>query len=146
MVTVLRNWWLARIERVRAWQTRSRRGDLAVVAAPRAVRPDTRASLVLLNWQRPRNTRQILDRYVTFPAIDDVIVWNNNGSTPFEYLHPKVRCINSDEFGLNTRWLACLLARHPCVVVHDDDLICDEPTITGLIGYHAADSDRTYTL
>ena len=145
-VTVLVNWGLARYERTRAALAGRHERPASAFASPTSRAAGNVASLVVLNWQRPENVRQILDRYVSFDGLDDIIVWNNNGNTPFVYLHPKVRCINSDEFGLNTRWLGSLLARHSCVIVHDDDLICDEATIDRLIAYHRADPDRTYTL
>jgi hypothetical protein len=88
----------------------SRRGQAppanAAVSAPAAA-ASNRSSLVILNWQRPDNVRQILDRYTGYGVVDDILVWNNNHDQPFHYAHPKVRCINSDEFGLNTRWLGC---------------------------------------
>ena len=144
--TLVVNWGLARYERARARVVPgSERPALPDVPSESGDAP-TLASLVVLNWQRPDNVRRILDRYVTFDGLDDIIVWNNNGSTPFRYAHSKVRCINSDEFGLNTRWLGCLLARQLCVIVHDDDLICNRATIDGLIAHHRADPDRTYTL
>ena len=159
MITVLVNWGLARYERTRAWIARHRQAASDAAAAP-TVKPARGAfhasvagesspqvaSLVILNWERPANVRRILNTYVAFDAIDDVVVWNNNGAEFFEYSHPKVRCINSTEFGLNTRWLGCLLARHACVIVHDDDLLCDEATVGRLIAAHYADPQRTYSL
>jgi hypothetical protein len=143
------NWALSRLERADAWLSGTRRAPVTFpVSAPLAVAPAAShvASLVILNWQRPANVRQILDRYVTFAALDDILVWNNNSAEPFHYAHAKVRCVNSDELGLNTRWLGCLAARHACVIVHDDDLVCDEATIDSLVEHHYRDSARTYTL
>lgn len=144
--TTVFNWGLSRQERTRAWFDRRRASSTLAAEAPAAAADLPPASLVLLNWKRPENVRQILDRYVGFVVLDDLIVWNNHAVTPFQYEHPKVRCINSDEFGLNTRWAACLIARHTCVIVHDDDLICDEPTLEGLVRHHVRDPDRTFTL
>ena len=145
LFTTVLNWGLGRQERTRAWLARLRdpvRGPTG--PPPAGARP--MASLVVLNWKRPDNVRRILDRYVTCPAIDDLIVWNNNPEASFAYAHRNVRCINSDEFGLNTRWAACLLAKHACVLVHDDDLVCDLATIGRLVEYHRRAPDRAYTL
>jgi len=145
LTTIVINWALARLERTQAWLGRqSEHPSVPPVASDRG--SAARASLVILNWRRPDNVRTLLDRYVTFGSVDDIIVWNNNGAVPFAYPHAKVRCINSDEFGLTTRWLACLAARHDCVIVHDDDLICDQATIDALIAQHHADPIPTYTL
>ncbi|MGH7305080.1 MAG: hypothetical protein ACRELZ_17490 [Candidatus Rokuibacteriota bacterium] len=102
--------------------------------------------MVILNWRRPENVRRILDAYTRYRQLDDLIVWNNNPDRLFTYDHPKVRCINSPDCGLNTRWLASLLAVHDCIIVNDDDVICAETTIDDLIEYHQRDPDRSYTL
>jgi hypothetical protein len=104
------------------------------------------ASVVILNWRRPRNVHTILDAYVAHSRIDDIIVWNDNPEAHFAYAHPKVRCINSYDFGLNSRWLGCLAARHDCVILNDDDILCDEQTLTDFIECHRRDPDRPYTL
>lgn len=147
VTTTIINWALSRLERTHAWLSRRGQTPLANAAATApATAALNRSSLVILNWQRPDNVRQILDRYTGYGVVDDILVWNNNHDQPFHYTHPKVRCINSDEFGLNTRWLGCLLARHACVIVHDDDLVCDEATIAGLVAFHYREPDRNYTL
>jgi hypothetical protein len=104
------------------------------------------ATVVILNWQRPANVRVILDSYVAYRRVSQIIVWNNNDGETFTYYHPKVRLILSAELGLNTRWAAALLAENDCVIVADDDLIADESTIEGLIENYRHDPDRAYTL
>ncbi|MDE2447592.1 MAG: hypothetical protein KGO22_01380, partial [Gammaproteobacteria bacterium] len=107
---------------------------------------DPVATVVILNWQRPANVRAILDCYVAYRRVSQIIVWNNNGGQTFTYDHPKVRVIHSAELGLNTRWAAALLAENDCVIVADDDLIADEAAIEGLIENNRHDPDRAYTL
>src|SRR5260370_40877101 len=87
------------------------------------------ATVVILNWQRPANVRVILDSYVAYRRVSQIIVWNNNDGETFTYYHPKVRLILSAELGLNTRWAAALLAKNDCGIVADDDLIARETTI-----------------
>jgi hypothetical protein len=104
------------------------------------------ATVVILNWQRPANVRAIVDCYVGYRRVAEIMVWNNNGDQTFAYDHPKVRVIQSAELGLNTRWAAALLAEYRCVIVADDDLIADEDTIEALIESYRHDPDRAYTL
>jgi hypothetical protein len=103
-------------------------------------------TVVILNWQRPANVRAILDCYVAYRRVAEIIVWNNNGGQTFTYDHPRVRLIHSAELGLNTRWTAALLAENDCVIVADDDLIADEATIDWLIESYRQDPSRAYTL
>jgi Glycosyl transferase family 64 domain len=107
---------------------------------------ETVATVVILNWQRPANVRAILDCYVAYRRVSQIIVWNNNDGQTFTYDHPKVRVIHSADLGLNTRWAAALLAQNDCVIVADDDLIADEATIETLIESYRRDPDRAYTL
>jgi Glycosyl transferase family 64 domain len=104
------------------------------------------ATVIILNWRRWANVRAILDAYTRYRHIAEIIVWNNNPDLRFNYSHPKVRSVNSDELGLSTRWAAALLASHGCIIVADDDLIADENTIDRLIDWWRLDSDRVYTL
>jgi hypothetical protein len=141
-VIVVVNFLIARIERLL--------GTLAGRRTPAPPAPGPAApglaTMVILCWKRHANVRRIVRAYAEYARIGEVIVWNNNGAQPFLFAHPKVRCINSDEFGLNTRWAALLLARHACVMVADDDLLCDEETINRFIDAHERDADRTYAL
>jgi len=142
MVGVL-NFLIARTERFVAAVTRSRRTGAAVTPMAQSY---GLATVVMLCWRRHANVRQIAETYAAFPRVGDIIIWNNNAAEPFFLAHPKVRCINSDELGLNARWAALLFARHSCVIVADDDLVCDEETINRFIDAHHSDPDRTYAL
>src|SRR5260370_682744 len=143
----LTNAWLTVWEQARGRrQRRARypRNGEAGVSGRVGVEPV--ATVVILNWQRPANVRAILDCYVAYRQVAEIIVWNNNSGQTFAYDHPKVRVIHSAELGLNTRWAAALLAGCGCVIVADDDLISDEATIEGLIESYRHDPDRAYTL
>src|SRR5260370_19976364 len=126
----LTNAWLTVWEQARGRrQRRARypRNGEAGVSGRVGVEPV--ATVVILNWQRPANVRAILDCYVAYRQVAEIIVWNNNGGRTFTYYHPKVRLILSAELGLNTRWAAALLAENDFVIVADDDLITHESTI-----------------
>eukprot|EP00959_Pyramimonas_sp_CCMP1952_P438819 9186932-Pyramimonas_sp.AAC.2 len=49
------------------------------------------ASVVVMNWKRVANVRQILDALVTYRAVKEIILWHCNRETIFFYDHPKVR-------------------------------------------------------
>jgi hypothetical protein len=136
------NFLIGKTEQLLAATLRSRRTPASTAPKP----PAGRATLVILCWKRHANVRQIVGAYAEYARIGEIIVWNNNAARPFLFAHPKVRCINSDEFGLNTRWAALLLARHACVIVADDDLLCGEETINHFIDAHENDPNRTYAL
>jgi hypothetical protein len=146
-LVTLANAWLTVWEQARGRRQRpvllARNGD-AGVSGRAGVEPA--ATVVILNWQRPANVRAILDTYVAYGRVSQIIVWSNNDGETFTYYHPKVRLILSAELGLNTRWAAALLAENDCVIVADDDLIADESTIEGLIENYRHDPDRAYTL
>jgi Glycosyl transferase family 64 domain len=146
-LVTLANAWLTVWEQARGRRQRpvllARNGD-AGVSGRAGVEPA--ATVVILNWQRPANVRAILDTYVAYRRVSQIIVWSNNDGETFTYYHPKVRLILSAELGLNTRWAAALLAENDCVIVADDDLIADESTIEGLIENYRHDPDRAYTL
>lgn len=142
MVGVL-NFIIARMERLVAVMTRTR---LAEPDRHPASQTAGLATVVMLSWKRQANVRRIADAYATYARIAEIIIWNNNGGEPLLLAHPKVRCVNSDELGLNTRWAALLFARQRSVIVADDDLLCDEQTINDLIDAHTRDPDRTYAL
>jgi hypothetical protein len=146
-LVTLTNAWLTVWEQARGRRQRPaglvRNGE-AGVSGRADVEPV--ATVVILNWRRPANVRAILDCYVAYRQVAEIIVWNNNGGQTFTYDHPKVRVIHSAELGLNTRWAAALLAGCGCVIVADDDLITDEAMIEGLIESYRHDPDRAYTL
>lgn len=146
-LVTLANAWLTVWEQARGRRQRpvrlARNGDAGVRGGAGV---DPVATVVILNWQRPANVRVILDSYVAYRRVSQIIVWNNNDGETFTYDHPKVRLILSAELGLNTRWAAALLAENDCVIVADDDLIADESTIEGLIENYRHDPDRAYTL
>src|SRR5260370_22559970 len=146
-LVTLTNAWLTVWEQARGRRQRParlpRNGE-AGVSGRFGVEPV--ATVVILNWQRPANVRVILDSYVAYRRVSQIIVWNNNDGETFTYYHPKVRLILSAELGLNTRLAAALLAENDCVIVAHDDLITHQRTIEGLIENYRHDPYRAYTL
>src|SRR5258708_40374335 len=125
----LRNGWVTVWEQARGRRQRParlpRNGE-AGVSGRVGVEPV--ATVVILNWQRPANVRVILDSYVAYRRVSQIIVWNNNDGETFTYYHPKVRLILSAELGLNTRWAAALLADNASGILAADDMSAHETT------------------
>ena len=46
--------------------------------------------MVIMNWKRPANVKQILDAMVNYRAVKEIIVWHCNRDTIFYYTHAKV--------------------------------------------------------
>lgn len=89
-------------------------------------------SVILLNYKRPDNVHRILERLEACQCVDDVIVWNNEGSM-FGGGTPKIRYSNADRnWGLFPRHAMGLLAKNDCILFQDDDLLLTEDTITRL--------------
>jgi hypothetical protein len=105
------------------------------------------ASLLLLNWKRPANLTRILAVEAAYATVAEVLVFNNNAAQPFHYTHPKVRVLNaSADFGLRSRWVLALLARNPCLVFQDDDILLPASTIAAFIDEVDRDRQRVYSL
>jgi len=77
---------------------------------------------VMLSWKRPENVKRILAGWRKDPMIDEAIVWNNNSEISIPNM-PEAKVINARvDFGLFTRFMAGMLAKNDCVLIHDDDL------------------------
>lgn len=88
---------------------------------------------VLLNWKRPDGVKKICDHLLESELTGEIIIWNNNAEISFSYMHEKVRIINcSEDFGLFTRFAAASLAKYPCILYHDDDIVAPEATLKEL--------------
>lgn len=101
----------------------------------------------MMSWDRPENINRILSTYQEYLSVDEIIVWNNNPHYYVSNLNlSKVKTLNSStDFGLNTRFIGCLLAKNRCVIVHDDDLILSETNLKNLIQHFEKDYTRIYT-
>jgi hypothetical protein len=90
-------------------------------------------SAVLLNWEREKGVHRICAMLDDHDRVGEIIVWNNNPATHLIVDSPKARIINSSQdFGLFTRFAGASLARHECILHHDDDLLAPAETIDEL--------------
>lgn len=90
-------------------------------------------SAVILNWKRPDGVREICKELNSYALIEEIIVWNNNPEINLSLEEKKVRVINcSHDFGLFTRFAAASLAKHECILFHDDDVMGTESTLNEL--------------
>jgi hypothetical protein len=126
------------------------RGGMHATGLPVENSEGLNASVVIMNWKRPSNVRQILDAMVQYPAVGEVVVWMCNLETTFTYNHPKVRIIDepgaNDKFGLNVRFKACLEASQDVVLTVDDDVLPDEAAVNELVRAKLKDPDRLHSL
>jgi uncharacterized protein (DUF779 family) len=81
----------------------------------------------ILNFKRHAMVRATVDHLLECPAVDEVIVWNNNPAQ--EFAHPEAVCINANrDMGLFTRFASALLAKNEAVLIQDEDML--QPTET----------------
>ena len=103
-------------------------------------------TVVSLHWKRTDNTHMIVKSLKSHPLVSEVIVWNNNPEIHLE-CSDGVRVINSsDDFGLNTRFAAALLAANDCILTIDDDILPHPETVKSLFKCWQDDSDVLHTL
>jgi hypothetical protein len=107
----------------------------------------TKCSIIILSWTRPDNIKKIISEYEKYFIIDEIIIWNNNKNYFLSNIgKEKVKTINcNQDFGLNTRFLTCLLAKNRCVIVHDDDLLLSEKNVSNFVENFEKDYTRVYT-
>jgi Glycosyl transferase family 64 domain len=94
-----------------------------------------KVSLIILNWKRPKMVSLIVDRYSTYSAIGDIVVWSNSHEDlPDLSRHPRVKLVTCrHNAGVDARWAAAMLADEDRLLVHDDDLVLSEPAVTLLV-------------
>jgi hypothetical protein len=92
-----------------------------------------KVSLILLNWKRTEELKSIVKKYSGYDLVGEILVWNNNPEIHLTIDSEKTRIINtSEDFGLFTRFAAAALAKYPCILYHDDDIIAPEETLNTL--------------
>jgi hypothetical protein len=107
----------------------------------------TKCSIVILSWNRQENINLILQKYNSYCIVEEIIVWNNNQNYFISSLETdKIKVINCEQdFGLNSRFVSCLLAKNRCIITHDDDLLLSEINIKNLVDHFVKDHTRIYT-
>lgn len=93
-------------------------------------------TLILLNWKRPRNASQIINTYLPFRRINEVIFWNNNPKCKFKIRHRKIKYFESQNHFTLSRYAAAFFASNDDIIFHDDDLILKEEQIERLFEAH----------
>jgi hypothetical protein len=90
-------------------------------------------SAIVLNWEREEGVHKICAAMDEHDRVGEIIVWNNNPAKHIAVDSPKARVINcSQDFGLFTRFAGASLAKHRCILYHDDDLMAPAATIDEL--------------
>lgn len=86
---------------------------------------------MFLNWLRPTNLTEILDKQSSYYCVYESIVFNNNMNVPFS--HYKAKVLNSSwDFTVHARWAAATLAESEVIIFQDDDLLLPEETVEAL--------------
>lgn len=93
-------------------------------------------TLILLNWKRPRNASQIINTYLPFRRINEIILWNNNPECKFKIHHRKIKYFESQNHFTISRYAAAFFASNGDIMFHDDDLILKEEQIERLFEAH----------
>lgn len=100
--------------------------------------PPNKASVVLMNFSRPRMIQEssLMRTLLSHPNVDEVILLHSNPKTAFHFVHPKVINLDStrqnDEMGLSLRFYFCQLAKNPWVIHVDDDMEFSVGTLSEL--------------
>lgn len=93
-------------------------------------------TLILLNWKRPRNVSRIINTYLPFRRVDEIILWNNNPQCKFKIHHQKIKYFESKNHFTVSRYAATFFARNDSIMFHDDDLLLKEEQIEKLFEAH----------
>jgi hypothetical protein len=107
--------------------------ELAELTLNKKVLSDEKLSVVIMNWKKPDTVKEIIDKYIGYEFVDDVVIWNNNSEQAFSYEHPSVKVVNcARDCGLDSRFAAASLAQHENILFHDNDLVLPRSTLAVL--------------
>jgi hypothetical protein len=100
---------------------------------------NTKVSVILMNWQRPRNIRDlILPKLVQCPIVGEILLCHCNENTIFHCesnqvpIHHMNYIEENRTHGLAIRFLAAAHARHSTIVYMDDDLVVHPATLLNM--------------
>jgi hypothetical protein len=118
-------------------------------------------SLVILNYKRPNNTRQILDNMKHFKFIDEIIISNGDRNGSINYIDLKVKTYNDYEnfnaiYSLDRRFVCGLRAKNDDIIILDDDIYIEENELekivleyksnpNRIVGHFGRNIDKDYT-
>lgn len=90
--------------------------------------------MILLNWKRLNNVMNNISHYISYQLVDEIIVFNNNPDVDLKKIsNSKITVIEgSKNMGLYPRFAAAGLAKNPCILHCDDDLLIPEITVNEL--------------
>lgn len=94
-------------------------------------------SVVVTSCHRPENVNRICANLFKYQMVNDIIVWHSNPQN--RHLlnvgqFAKVSVVEtSDDFGLNVRFLAGMLAKNNHILFQDDDVIVPQETVERLL-------------
>lgn len=88
-------------------------------------------SLIILNYKRPQNTIQIVDKMKRYTFIDEIIISNGNSDASVNYTDSKVKIYNdytdlNNIYSLDLRFVCGLRAKNEDIIIIDDDVLIEE--------------------
>ena len=103
-------------------------------------------SLVILNWKRPQNVVEIVNKMKQYSCIDEIIISNGNKEHAVKMKHRKIKVyddsILNGKYGLDLRFIRGLSARNYDIIMIDDDLYVEEPELRKLIAEYERNKNR----
>ena len=102
--------------------------------------PENQISVVILNWLRPKNIKElILPELTQCPIIGEIIISHGRTDTKFSCYSNKIPIIHRDDseanthLGLSLRLHVAKTAQYPIVVFIDDDVIVHQATLINML-------------
>ena len=95
---------------------------------------DHKASIVISSFKRIPNVIRIVEEYLNYELLSEIIIWHNGPeklNVPFS--DKKIRTIESDDFGLASRYAAALLSSSDTVLLQDDDIVLPESSLNTIV-------------
>jgi hypothetical protein len=111
---------------------------------------DANITIVIMNWARPRNVWQLIDKYAGYSRVGEIIIWDASHSKPMpscittlsgskhlgerkEPAGEKIKYVRSQvDFGLYPRFAMAAIAQYPAVLLVDDDIDLPSATVNAL--------------
>tara|TARA_R110001599_G_scaffold216676_1_gene414929 strand:- start:131 stop:1084 length:954 start_codon:yes stop_codon:yes gene_type:complete len=104
-------------------------------------------SLIILNWKRPKNVIEIVQKVYDYPYIDEIIISNGHPNTILTFTElSKIRSfddtINNKYYGLDLRFLRGVSAKNNKLIIMDDDIVIDHSNLTKLLTHYEKNPNK----
>ena len=91
-------------------------------------------SVIILNWKRPHNIIEIINKIYEYPFIDEIIISNGHPNsiltfTDFSKIISLDDTLNNQYYGLDLRFLRGNCAKNNKLIFMDDDILIDQENL-----------------